>query len=318
MLNLLDEMLRQILMADVESLRSVRPTLPPAPVSDDQVRFETPDENWRSSLTGLNRNALNVYLVELRENRRLRSNERTQTIENGMVHDQPAPARVDCHYLISAWSPTTQLTPQVEPVLDEHMLLYEAAAALMHAVPFNPSRVYPPGSTPLNAWPERFRNADLPAIVAPVEGFPKLAEFWGTMGQKLAWKPVLYLIVTVPVDLLREVAGPIVTTRITEYRQWDRPDSGEVWIQIGGHVFNPNNPLPDGSPSPVVAARVEVLDRATGRQLQLTETNALGRYTFLGLRPGGYSLSASAPGLTMASPRDVLVPSPTGEYDLRF
>ena len=71
---------------------------------------------------------------------------------------------------------------------------------------FNPSRVYPAGSAALNAWPEPFRDVELPAMVLPVEGFNKLAEFWSGMGEGALWKPVLYLIVTLPVALLREIA----------------------------------------------------------------------------------------------------------------
>jgi hypothetical protein len=122
MIDVLDNILEQLFITTIDEI-----------TDPSQIRLEAPDENWRSSLGQLNRNALNVYLVEMRENRKLRSNERTRTPENGVIHEQPAPARVDCHYLISAWSPTAELTPLVEPVLDEHALLYEAAAALIHA-----------------------------------------------------------------------------------------------------------------------------------------------------------------------------------------
>src|SRR5262249_26905028 len=235
MLSLLDNLLRQTLMDGVSGLRKVQENQSATPVTESQVGFNPPDNQWRSDVQHLQRNALNVYLVDLRENRRLRSNERVRSIENGIVYEDPAPARMDCHYLITAWSPTEQITPQVAPVLDEHALLYEAAAVLIKNAPLNPSRVYPAGSQALKDW-EPFSNIELPSVIAPVEGFPKLAEFWGAMGVGHRWKPVVYLIVTVPVELLREVAGPMVTTRITEYRQLGRPETAEVWIQIGGHV----------------------------------------------------------------------------------
>lgn len=313
MLNLLDNLLRKILM-DVGGLKAVRPSQPPAPVTEYQVCFEPPDEKWHTYVKNLQRNALSVYLVDLRENHKLRSNERTRSIENGIVYEDPAPARMDCHYLISAWSPSEQLTPQVELVLDEHMLLYEAAAVLFRNTPLNPSRVYPAGSGALNAWPERFREVDLPAVVAPVEGFPKLAEFWGTMGQGIRWKPVLYLVVTVPVELMREVSGPMVTTRITEYRQSGKPETAEVWIQIGGHVINAKvNPS-----IPVSGAWVQ-LETLTGERLQTTETNELGRFTFNSVQAGRYQLRTRAVGLGELTPsRKIDIPSPTGEYDLIF
>jgi hypothetical protein len=257
----------------------------------------------------LNLKALNVYLVDLRENRKLRSNERMRSAENGLVFDDPAPARLDCHYLISAWSPMKEITPTVEPVPDEHALLYQAAAALMHNAPFNPSRVYPAGSGALNAWPARFQDVDLPAVVAPVEGFPKLAEFWGTMGKDYRWKPVLYLVVTVPVELLRERAGPMVTTRITEYRQTDRPETAEVYIQIAGVVAATTGELLDD---------VWVgLEANSGELLQKTRTDERGHFTFVGLTAGSYTLRARAPGFRETeAPLDV--PSPSGSYDIQL
>lgn len=318
MLSLLDELLRTLLMNGLSGLRTVVPGQPPQPVSANQVRFEAPDEKWRSSLTGLQRNAVNLYLVDLRENRRLRSNERGRAPESGVILEQPAPSRIDCHYLITAWSPTEQLTPQVEPVLDEHALLYDIAAVLMQAGALNPSERYAPGSAALNAWPEAFRTSDLPIVVAPGDGFPKLAEFWGTMGVNHRWKPVLYLVVTLPVELLRTASGPMVTTTITEYRQRDKPETAEVWIQIGGQVLDTVHPLAGGLPRPVAAARVEIRDAITGELVQQTDTDTQGRYRFVRLQAGRYKLRASAPGLTMASPRDVVVPSLTGEYDLKF
>lgn len=322
MLNLLDKLIRQILMDGVSRLQAVpekipgrRPPNPPVPptppLTETQIGFGPPDDQWVGSVKTSQLNALNVYLVDLRENRKLRSNERERRFDNGVAYDDPAPARLDCHYLISAWSPTEFLTPLVEPALDEHLLLYQSAAALMHAAPFNPSRAYPPAPSPLTDWPARFQNVELPVVVAPTEGFSKLAEFWGTMGGGHRWKPVLYLIVTVPVELLEEVAGPMVTTRITEYCQYGRPETAEVWIQIGGTVF-------DKTKQPVPGAWVQLETTANDR-LQTTETDKDGRFTFGDLRPGTYRLRARAVGLGELIPVTVIdVPSPTGGYDLHF
>jgi hypothetical protein len=284
------------------------------------VGFQPPNADWRTSVTNLTvggqpANALNVYLTDLRENRKLRSNERIRSVENGAVSEGPVPARLDCHYLISAWSPAA-MSPAVEPTLDEHALLYQVAAVLFRHAPFNPSRVYPAGSAALNTWPETFRNVELPAMVLPVEGFNKLAEFWSGMGQGAVWKPAIYLVVTLPVALLTEIAGPMVTTRITEYRMSGRPETAEVWIQIGGHVLDATNPLPTGAPSPVASVWVE-LQNSDGERLQLTQANEAGRFTFGDLRPGSYLLRAQALGLAPIT-RAVDVPSPSGEYDLRF
>jgi hypothetical protein len=309
MIQLLDNLLRQLFIEQVAEL-----------TDETQVRFQPPNADWRTFVANLTvggnpANALNVYLADLRENRKLRSNERVRSVENGIVSDEPAPARLDCHYLISAWSPAL-VSPAVEPTLDEHALLYQTAAVLFRHTPLNPSRIYPAGSAALNAWPEPFRNVDLPAVVTPVEGFNKLAEFWSGMGQGAVWKPAIFLIVTLPVALLMEIAGPMVTTRITEYRLSGRPETAEVWIQIGGHVLDTANPLPSGAPAPVAGAWVE-LQNLAGERLQLTQANEAGRFTFGDLRAGSYRLRTQAPGLAPIT-RVVDVPAPSGEYDLQF
>lgn len=307
MIDHFDNILRDLLLARVSGL-----------TDESQVRFQPPDDDWRTHVTNLTvdgqpANALNVYLADLRENRKLRSNARTRSVENGMVSDDPAPARVECHYLISAWSPAN-VTLAVEPTLDEHALLYETLAVLMNEAPLNPSRIYPAGSAALAAVPELIRTVDLPTQVLPVESFPKLAEFWGTMGTNHRWKPVLYLVVTLPLALRREVAGPMVTTRITEYRQTGRPETAEVWIQIGGHVLDATV----DPPVPVPDAWVRLED-PVGTPLQTTTTNELGRFSFGDLQPGTYRLQWRAEGHSVpAAPRTVEVPSPSGEYDLTF
>jgi hypothetical protein len=309
MIQLLDNMLRQILIDQIAEL-----------TDEAQVRFQPPDQDWRTYVSNLvvagnPANAVNIYLADLRENRKLRSNERIRTIENGIVNEEPSPVRIDLHYLISSWSPAA-VSPAIEPSLDEHALLYQVIAAVTQSESLNPTRVYPAGSAALNAWPEAFRNVELPTTVAPVDGFNKLAEFWSGMGQGSLWRPALYLIVTVPVALAIQVAGPMVTTSITEYRITGHPETGEVWIDIGGHVRDSTHPLPDGSPAAVEGAWAELLTLANER-LQLVRTNALGRFRFNDLHRGQYQIHVSAAGLGVLN-RNVDVPSLTGEYDLEF
>lgn len=310
MLTLLNELLRKVFMDGVRGL------IPAGggSVESGQVGFEPPEDVWRKHVSSLQRNALNVYLADVRENRKLRSNERVRNIENGVVYESPAPLRIDCHYLVSAWTPGTytpgSLQPAIEPTLDEHKLLYEAARVLTSNAPFNASRIYPAGSSALNAWPESFRDVDLPVTIAPAEGFPKLAEFWGTMGQTHPWKPVIYLSVTIPVELTQQVAGPVVTTRITEYRRSGRPDPAEVWIEIGGTVYDKT-----GQPVPGAWVQIEAL---TGEPWQPpANTDDTGRFQFNRLKEGQYILRTRSAGLGEYT-RIIDVPSPGGGYDLTF
>ena len=58
-----------------------------------QVRFQPPDEDWRTYVSNLQRNALNVYLVGLRENCKLRFLGLEHSSENCTVTEKLAPVR---------------------------------------------------------------------------------------------------------------------------------------------------------------------------------------------------------------------------------
>lgn len=308
MIHHLDNLLRHVMLTQIASLNSV-----------NQVGFQPPDEQWRRAIANLQELALNIYLVELRENRQLRSNERVRITnpDTGVVIEETAPARLDCHYLLTAWSPV-QPEGGMEPTLDEHALLYQATSVLMNTNPLNPSALYPTDSAALNAWPEPFRDINLPMTIVPVEGFMKLSEFWHSLGQGAYWKPAVYLIVTLPVVLLKILAGPIVTSRVTEYRSAGQAEPSEVWIQhIGGFVLDTLDPLPSGLPAPVPNAWVQ-LETDIGRVIHTTTTDNLGRFVFRHLQPGSYQLRWRAAAYPDPPPRSIQIPSATGEYDLRF
>lgn len=164
MLSHLDNLLRHLFMKQV-----------PGITSEAQVRFQPPDQDWRTVVSSLGvQNALNIYLLELRENRKLRTNERVREIENGIATDTPAPRRLDCHYLITAWSPAS-VTASIEPTVDEHALLYDVTAVLMNHESLVPRKVYAPDPLPAG-FPALIADAELPMTILPVESFPKYAE----------------------------------------------------------------------------------------------------------------------------------------------
>ena len=103
----------------------------------------------RIALGNQEKNALNVYLVDVRENRKLRSNEREREYDNGghVVGERPAPARADCHYLITAWSSASE--DNTDPDLathggtsEEHAILHEVASLLEANQPLVPADVW--------------------------------------------------------------------------------------------------------------------------------------------------------------------------------
>lgn len=294
-----NQLLRTLMKAQVDTIRS-----------DGQVGFQPPDDAWRSYVSNLTDdngpvNALNVYMVDMRENRKLRSNERMQEVRQNDVLEIPPPQRIDCHYLVTAWSPATG-SEALEPTLDELALLYDAAAALMNMEPLALRDLY----TPLPAWiPEALADLPIPLQVLPVEGFPKLAEFWGSMGAGQPWKPAVYFVATLPVIRTKTIISPMVTTLISEYRFDGSPGPGEVLIQIGGTVT-------DRSGNPIHNAWVALENRSGERLKRPVRTNDLGRFAFDRLHAGEYRLRVRAVGYGEPPPRPITVPSPSGEYDV--
>jgi hypothetical protein len=204
----------------------------------------------------------------------------------------------------------------VEPTIDEHALLYNTIAALNATEPMIARQVYAPNPLPLG-FPTAIADEELPSTLLPVEGYHKLAEFWGTMGDDHRLKPAIYLVLTVPVLYAPQPMGGMVTTRITEYRTRDAAGASDVWIEIGGTVRDGNVVVPAGQPQPAVAQAWVVLETLAGARVHVTRSNALGRFAFNQLRVGDYRLRVSTEALG-ETVRDVHVPSPSGEYDVMF
>lgn len=291
------------------TLRQLFITSVPGITSDSQVRFQPPDEDWRTyvknlQVGGSSVNAINVYLIDLRENRKLRSNERTREAVNGDVLESQASRRVDCHYLISTWSPA-DVTPAIEPTLDEHAVLYDVVDALAANDPIVPAQIFAPAPPPAP-----FADEALPIVLLPTEGFPKLAEFWGTMGDKHRWKPCVQLIVTLPLATQVYRMGATVTTVLAAAHATPL-GAPETLAVIGGTVRT-------GAPGVAVpGAWVELLRLPLNTRLQLVRADADGRFRFTALQPGvQYGLRASSATLGPTPIRIIDVPSPTGEYDL--
>jgi len=274
MLELLDKLLHDTLKAGVTSLGN-QP-------SDAQISSSPPSESWRRQHTDPSRPALSVYLVELRENLNLRSNERRERQTPSGRMSWRAPYRLDCHYLISAFlfAEPDSVPPATQR---EHTMLYQATAALTKARPFIPSRRYPVGSPDLLAWPETFRDHELFMDINPAAGFGKLAEFWGSLsGRDHPWRPVVHLVVTVPVELVDLTFAPIVTHRTTTYLQGA---ARERFTEIGGVVLDA-----DGS---IVPSALVVLTDVNDEEVVRTTAGEDGKYT-LRLEPPGEVLYAAA------------------------
>jgi hypothetical protein len=278
MLNHLDALIRKVLDTGWTAM--------PPPAKPDFF-FTVPDEAWRAKVKNAPRMRLNIYLYELRENRDFRraDPDLVSLPDRSVVASQP-PAYFDCHYLLSAWSPSED-SEMFDPVRDEHEVLAEAMRVLLR----NPDVV--PGALGVHDGVV-FTNAHIYFTVAPPEPPRVLNDFWSTM--KLPWRPAVMLVATAPIDLLQDFApSPIVTTFVQRY-SLDNGVSAEELAAIGGFVVKASDgkPIPNGS----------VVRLATG---EASLTDAQGRYTFVGLSRGKHKFRAQAPGM-QAIERDIDVP----------
>src|SRR5205085_7671664 len=97
-----------------------------------------------------------------------------------------------------------------------------------------------------------FQNAHVYLNVVAPEPPRVLNDFWSTM--KLPWRPAVMLVVTAPLDLLKDSApGPVMTTLIQRYAIIGTTTVEEL-ITIGGLV------LKAADDSPIAGATVARLD----------------------------------------------------------
>lgn len=178
MLHLLDESLETFLRAVV-----------PLPAREVDIAFAAPDGEWSAALSS--RPTVDLYLWDIRPN--LSDRDFGEMIveepDGRRVRRDPLP-RVDCRYLVTAWT---------SEVRDEHSLLGDVLSALLlHPV---------------------IEAEHLQGVFASVRPLPTLrlrsgdgsenSDFWSALGGQL--KPGLDLVVTVTVDAaLRAAAGPPV------------------------------------------------------------------------------------------------------------
>jgi Pvc16 N-terminal domain/Carboxypeptidase regulatory-like domain len=273
----LDDVLKKIL-DDAEAPNELRAA---------DVSFETPDKQYAPEHA-----TVNLFLHEIKENRELRDPlPIVDRVDGQFVRRQP-PLRVDCTYMVTAWSNQTK---EVK-VAEEHRLLSQALLYLRRR-PTIPAKFL--ANTSLASQP-----LPLPTMVAEVDPTKNLGEFWSALGT--APRPLFQLVVTLAMDLEVQVPeGPAVVMK--EIRIKPMPENGvkeplAVWFQIGGTVSNSNT--------------LEAIPNALVNLLELereTTTDEQGHFSFSDLAPGSYTLRAAATGFTKA---DKTIEVPSAAYDV--
>lgn len=184
----LDESLATLLIRDLS-------------VANVAISFAAPDNEFPPMDVSLP--AIDLFLYDIRENMELHSNEWTHERVNGRVLRQKAPVRVDCSYLITAWSSATN------PIEDEHRLLGEVMRVLLR----------------YRVLPAEILQGELIGLTPPVRArvirqghLQSLGEFWQAMGGKP--KASLHYTITISADIFEpEDLGPPATEKVVKFKQ---------------------------------------------------------------------------------------------------
>lgn len=152
------------------------------------VVFDTPDDQFNPP----NQRTVDFFLYDIRENRDLRNNEWLLEREsNGIVRRNFPLVRVDCSYMVTAWSSNAE---------SEHSLLGEVMKVLLRH-PTLPESILTgnlAGQEPL-----------LPTTTLEPAKLQSLGEFWQALGGKP--KAALHYTVTIGVNPFAPIEQPLVT-----------------------------------------------------------------------------------------------------------
>ena len=280
MFNLLDDTIRALLDA-------VPPgALPDTLFGDADISFQTPEKGFAPKQGDL---AINLFFYEVKENRDLREPAPIRDASQPGVRRR-APLRVDCAYMVTAWS---NITNQ-DNVKNAHQLLGEAFKWLSR-FPVVPEQFVQAGGLTGQLY-------EPPTMVAQMDGAKSAGEFWSALG--IPPRPYFNLIVTICMDLDLAVEDAIVTTISSTY-QGNDPDGAEARMMVGGTVRNVQ-----GDPVADAWVRLEP-------QGETQVTDAQGRFIFERVVRGQpVTLRTRAQGYQEKSRTFAEVPSLTGEYDL--
>ena len=251
MLNDLDESLKALLIQD---LPRVTERIEP---DGFDVRFDVPNRDFRSRLT---RPTLCLYLYNIQENRELRGRTWTVSRRDGSVATRRPPVRLDCSYMVTAWS---------NEVEDEHRLLTGAARVLFRN-PILPPEILQGGL---------IDGIDITTEVAQPEAFKDVVDIWSVLDNDL--HPSVRVTVTIPLEVDVEYESPPVHS------------SG---AGLSGPGWRPPRTTPtrvearverDGKPVPDALVRV---DYSSGR------SNEKGEFFLDKLKPGRQLVYVQADG----------------------
>jgi hypothetical protein len=233
---------------------------PDSDLAGAKISFALPDEEWRGKGQELE---LNMYLYDIREDRKLRSNERrVRRDQDGIVDLMEPLPRVSCAYVITAWN-KSGVTNNEDREYQEHRLLSQVLRVLLKY-----------SKLPEDYWvaSQSGEEPPLPMVSAQAGGLVEPGEFWSALNT--AVRPSIHCIVTLTLDSQDwQSAGPMVVTQIMAYEQKNKPGTRRQVARIGGRVT-------DRSSARLSVPGVEVSIPDLGKTA-MTDSN--GYYTIRGI-----------------------------------
>ncbi len=232
----------------------------PADLRAADVAFDTPDRAYKPAQA-----TINLFLHDLAENRALRDPGELLSRVGDQYTGAPPVLRVDCTYLVTAWSPQAAALK----VAQEHHLLALALTWLARFPVIGEDRLRGALATPPQPYP-------VSTMVAQTREGQSMGEFWSALGT--VPRPGFSLTVTVTLQPSDTEATYPATKRIElEWTSLTHP-------ALSGHVL-------DHSLAPVATATV--VEVASGTQ---AATDQHGGFALAGLDFGDHTLRVKVPG----------------------
>jgi len=254
------------------------------------IAFDRPDDSFKPAQT-----TINLFLFDVRENMELRSNEPKIQRLNGQAVIHPAPKRMACTYLVTAWPVGgTDLTLQEQRLLAQVL----QAFATYPAIPATFLKGKLVGQEP-----------PLPMMAARPEELKNPAEFWTAIGNKM--RACIAVTATISMEIFAPVTAPISKTAIVRLGERTAPDALSLVpatrtesYRIGGKVTRGGNP--------VAGATVALVGGGLAAR-----TDGDGDYVLGAMAAGAYTLNVQADATTRQA--NITVPAAQGaNYDVQL
>jgi hypothetical protein len=232
----------------------------PADLRNADISFDTPEKGYQPAQA-----TINLFLHEVAENRTLRDEARVINRTGNTYTSRLPSLRLDCTYLITAWSAQAGGLKTHE----EHHLL-GLALIWMSGFPVIDDRFLQGAlKTPAQPYP-------LAAMVAQTREGQPMGEFWTALG--VPPRPAFSLTVTITVDPF------IQTDQVSAFQQLDVRTTSLQYPALSGRVL-------DHTLAAVHGATVTVAE--TGGQ---QTSDGDGQFSFAGLPFGAYTLHVQMTG----------------------